>query len=94
MPLVNKSINMSLLIPLSSFAVMTWLAIVVLGAIVGGSLILLYEYWAVKKGYSAWIVLTGKNGEVTTPAFRELWWFLISIIILIGGLSIRIILQK
>jgi hypothetical protein len=63
MPLVNKSLAMSQIIPLSPWIVMTWWVITVAGSMVGGLLIFFYEQWAVKRGYQAWNVFAG-NEEV------------------------------
>jgi hypothetical protein len=56
---------------------MTWWAIIVLGALGGGFLIFLYEHWAVKRGFRAWIILAGTEGEVITPSWRILWWWIL-----------------
>ncbi len=95
MVLVNKTIAMSQIIPLSPWIVMTWLAIIVAGSLIGGLFIFLYEYWAVKRGYQAWNVFAGNAGEVTTPKWGKIWWWiLISILILFAGLITGIILMK
>jgi len=95
LPLVNKSLNMSLLIPLSPLSVMTWWAIVVLGALPGGFLIFLFQRWAIKKDFRSWTVLTSGDGEIMIPKWRNLWWWiLISIGILVAGLMIGIVLLK
>ncbi len=95
MPLVNKSLNMNLLIPLSPFAVLTWWAIVVLGAMAGGLFIFLFESWAVKRDFRAWIIAAGSNGEVITPGWRKTWWWiLLSIAILLAGLITGVVLAK
>jgi hypothetical protein len=95
MPLVNKSLSMSQLLPLSPWAVITWWAIVVLSALAGGFLIFFYERWAVKRGFQAWIILAGNQGEVITPSWRKLWWWiLISIVILFAGLITGVMLNK
>jgi hypothetical protein len=49
LPLVNKSLNMALLLPLSPLSVMTWWAIVVLGTLPGGLIIFIFQRWAIKK---------------------------------------------
>jgi len=86
---------MSLLLPLSPFAVITWWAVVVLGALPGGLLIFLFELWAVKRGFHSWTILAGSNGEVITPIWSKLWWwFLISIVILSAGLITGVVLAK
>lgn len=95
MPLENMSIAMSQIMPLSPWIVMTWWAITVTGGITGGLLIFLYENWAVKRGYQAWNVFAGNEGEQTTPGFRKTWWWiLISLLILLAGLIAGIMLLK
>jgi hypothetical protein len=87
LPITNQSLAFSQILPLSPWAVMAWWAIVVLGALGGGFLIFLYEHWAVKRGFRAWITLAGTEGEVITPSWRVLWWWiLISIVSLLIGL--------
>ncbi|MFH0842753.1 MAG: hypothetical protein V1903_09050 [Bacteroidota bacterium] len=95
MPLENMSLAMSQIIPLSPWIVMTWWAITATGGITGGFLIFLYENWAVKRGYQAWNVFAGNEGEVTTPGWRKIWWWLIlSFFILFAGLIIGVMLLK
>jgi hypothetical protein len=95
MPLVKKSLNMSLLIPLSPLAVMTWWAIVVLGALTGGLLIFLFQRWAIKNDFRSWTILTTGDGEIIIPKWGKLWWWvLISLGILFAGLLIGIVLAK
>ncbi|MCU0377368.1 MAG: hypothetical protein MUC78_03830 [Bacteroidales bacterium] len=95
MVLINKTIVMSQLIPLSPWIVMTWLAIIVAGSMIGGVFVFFYEYWAVKRGYQAWIVFTGNEGEVSTPKWGKIWWWLpISILFLLAGLIAGVMLLK
>jgi hypothetical protein len=95
LPLVNKSLNMSLLLPLSPLPVMTWWAIVVLGALPGGSLIFLFQLWAIKKEFRSWTILAAGDGEIVIPKWVNLWWWiLISIGILFAGLFIGVVLLK
>ena len=95
MQLVNKSLAVPLLKPLSPLAVMTWWAIVVLGALAGGLLVFLFELWEVKRGFRAWAVLADGNGEPIIPSFKKLWWWiLVSFTILIAGLILGIMLTK
>jgi hypothetical protein len=87
LPITNQSLAISQILPLSPWAVMAWWAIVVLGALAGGFLIYLYEHWAVKRRFQAWIILAGTEGEVITPSWRILWWWiLVSIVSLLIGL--------
>lgn len=95
MPLVNKSLNMILLRPLSPIAVTTWWAIVVLGALAGCLLIFLFERWETKRGFPSWTILANGDGELIIPSWRKLWWWiLISVVILIIGLIIGVLLAK
>ncbi|HUV01686.1 MAG TPA: hypothetical protein VMW32_12045 [Bacteroidales bacterium] len=95
LPLMNKSLAMSQIKPLSPWIVMTWWAIVVLGSLAGGLLVFLYERWAVKQGFQAWIILSGNEGEAVTPSWRRIWWWiLISIMTLIIGLVTGVILLQ
>ena len=95
MPLVNKSLAMSQIIPLSPWIVMTWWAIIVAGSLIGGLLIFFYECWAVKRGYKAWNVFAGNEGAVTTPKWSKIWWWiLISNLILFAGLIAGIMMLK
>ena len=95
MPLVNKTLAMSQIMPLSPWIVMTWWAMTATGGITGGLLIFLYEYWAVKRGYLAWNVFAGNEGDVNTPKFSKIWWWiLISILLLIAGMVIGLMLLK
>ena len=55
------------------------------GACLGLLIILLYELWVVHNGFRAWRVLALGTGEVSTPTWRKLWWWvLLSIIVLLG----------
>jgi hypothetical protein len=95
MPLVNKSLNMVLLTPLSPLAVMTWWAMVVLGGLAGGLLIFLFERWQAKRGFRSWTILAYSDGEIIIPSWRKIWWWiLISVAILLNGLIIGVLLSK
>jgi len=95
MPLVNKTIAMSQLMPLSPWIVMTWLTIIVAGSIIGGLFIFFYETWARKRDYRAWTVFAGYEGEVNTPELSKIWWWiLISLLILVVGMVAGVLLLK
>ena len=95
MVLVNRTITMSQLVPLSPWIVLTWLTIIVAGSLVGGLFIFFYEHWAVKRGYLAWNVFAGNEGEVTTPGWRKIWWWVIvGVLIIFAGLIIGVMLLK
>ena len=91
MPLVNKTINMSLLNPLSPLAVTGWWAITALGALAGGLLIFIFELWEAKRGFRSWTVLAHGEGNMFIPPFRSiLWWIPVSLVILIAGLALGV----
>jgi hypothetical protein len=71
---------------LSLWTVVSFWTAVVTGACLGLLLILLYEAWAVRHGFRAWSVLALGDGEVNTPSWRKLWWWiLLSFAVLVGG---------
>jgi hypothetical protein len=95
LPLENKSLAMTQIIPLSPWIVMTWWAIFVLGSLAGGLLVFIYEHWAVKRGYRAWSIIAGNEGEVDTPKLNKIWWWIIlSFIITLAMLVATVILLK
>lgn len=95
LPLETKSLVATQITPLSPWIVMTWWAIIVLGSLVGGLLIFVYEHWAVKRGFHAWAVLAGNGSDITTPKFSKIWWcILISILITLVMLVGTVMLLK
>lgn len=74
-------------------AVSLW-AVVVAGAALGMFLVWLYAGWAVHHGYRALSVLSAGEGEVSTPGWRKLWWWLLlSFAALVGGLVASNLIQ-
>jgi hypothetical protein len=70
-------------------------ALVVAGAVLGMLLALLYEAWAVRRGQRAWSVLTSSEGEVSTPGWRRLWWWiLLSLAAPIAGVVVSNIIKS
>jgi len=73
--------------------ILSWWAIVVLSALVGGVLLSAYHVWSVRRGFTPWTALlqTRSKAEVaptmvTFPTWRQLWlWIGASFIILIAG---------
>jgi hypothetical protein len=95
MPLVNQSLKICPIMPLSVWAVMTWLAVTVLGALAGGFLIFLYERWAVSQDFKAWYIFIGNEGQVSSPSWRALWWWiLLSFVVLFIGLVAGIMIPQ
>ena len=95
MPLVDwLSSTCSVMDPSLWLLVSLW-AMVVAGAVLGMLLVLLYEAWAVRRGQRAWSVLTSEEGEVSTPGWRKLWWWiLLSLAAPIGGVVISNIIKS
>ncbi|MBP1665508.1 MAG: acyl-CoA--6-aminopenicillanic acid acyl-transferase [Bacteroidetes bacterium] len=95
MILVNRTIVMSQIIPLSPWIVITWLTIIVAGSLIGGIFVFFYEYWATRREYRAWNIYAGDEGEVTTPQWGKIWrWLIISVLIIFAGLIIGVMLLK
>ena len=95
LPLVNLSIRACSIMTLSVWMVGAWWGLAVLGAVVGGSLLFLHELWAVRRGFRAWGVLASKAGEVLSPSWRKLWWWIpLSYAALFGGLVASQLLQR
>jgi hypothetical protein len=95
MPLVNKTINMALLYPLSPLAVTGWWAMVVLGSIPGALLIFLFGLWEAKRGFRSWTVIAQGEGDLVVPPFRRLWWWIpVSFVVQIAGLVLGVMLLK
>lgn len=95
LPIVNKNLPGQMLVPLSPWAVIVWWAIVLLGGLAGGLLIFFYESWSVSKGFRAWTILAGSGGEVLTPSWRVIWWWIpISFVVMIAGLVVSISLLR
>jgi hypothetical protein len=95
MPLVNKTLNMSLLNPLSPLAVTGWWAMVALGALAGGLLVILFGLWEARKGARSWTVLAREEDQLIIPPFRRIWWWIpVSLLIQIAGLALGVMLLK
>jgi hypothetical protein len=88
MPLVTLSIRMCSVFPVTAWTVLIWWGMTFLGALVGGLIVFLYEGWAVRRGFQGWSVLAGKQGEIRTPPWRRLWWWiLLSYVMLFAGFA-------
>ena len=95
LPLVNLSLRVCTVLPFTAWPVLIWWAIAVSGALVGGSLLFLYECWAVRGGFQAWSVLARREGVVRTASWRKLWWWiLLSYVALLGGFAGGVVLLR
>jgi len=82
----------------STLAVLSWWAIVVIGALGGGLLLFGYHAWAVRRGFAAWSALpwdTGEAGDgrtaVSSPPWRRIWlWVLLSFVALVAGVAVGV----
>ena len=94
-PLVNQSFLICSIMPLSAWTIVVFWIIVVIGSLPGGVLVFLYERWVVRQGFHTWNVAVWKKGDVSTPFWRKLWWWLLlSYIALLAGLAVGVILQQ
>jgi len=95
MPLTNYSLRSCAVLPLSPWSIVIWWAIAALGSLSGGLLLFLYERWAVRRGFRAWSILAFREGEVQTPSWRTLWWWIpVSYAALIVGSAFGMLLWR
>ena len=94
-PLVNWCSRTCSLFPSPGWTAGVLWAVIVAGALVGGLLLFLYEFWAARRGFQAWTVLASGEGQVRSPSWRSLWWWiLLSYAALLGGLVASVALQQ
>jgi hypothetical protein len=94
-PSVNFSLRICAMFPPSVWTIVTWWVIAALGSVTGGLLISPYEGWAVRRGFRAWSVLALREGELRTPSWRRLWWWIpLSYVVLIGGSAVGVVLWQ
>ena len=94
-PLVNWISRTCSLMPMSPWVVVSLWTMTVIGALVAMVLLLLYEGWAVRRGFRAWSILAGSYGEVTSPSWRKQWWWiLLSFAGLFGGVVASAVIQR
>jgi hypothetical protein len=93
--LINLSLRTCATIPLPPWTAVGWWGLTVIGALLGMLLLLLFEGWAVRRGFQAWSVLASGQGEVITPGWRKLWWWiLLSYLALLAGIVGMVLLQS
>lgn len=94
-PLVNLSLLTCTILPLNPWTLAVWWGLAVVGALVAIIPLLVYEWWAARRGFHAWVVLASGEGEITTPAWRELWWWiLLSLVTLLAGIAVGVMIQQ
>jgi hypothetical protein len=94
-PLVNRTLRLCPALPLSPWTVVTWWALAALSALAGALLLFAYEAWAVRRGFRAWSVLASGEGDVVTPGWRRLrWWIPLSYVVLVGGVAAIVLVQR
>jgi hypothetical protein len=95
MPMVRQSLLICSIMPLSAWTVVVWWIIVVSGSLPGGALVFIYDHWFTRHGFQAWNFIAWKKGDVRTPSWRKLWWWvLLSYVALFAALKIGVILQQ
>lgn len=94
-PMVNISLQTCSIIPLNPWTLSVWWGFAVLGALVAMVLLLFYESWAARRDFRAWAILAAGDGEITTPAWRVLWWWiLLSLVTLFAGVAAGVMIQQ
>lgn len=88
MPLVQLLLRYCPLMPLHATTILSFWLAAAAAAVTGILVISMYERWAVKRGFLAWSILAGSPGEIRTPSWRRLWWW---ILISYGALLIGIV---
>ena len=94
-PLTNQSMSICTIFPLPVplWTVGTWWAVTASGAILGWLLLVLYEGWAVRRGFRAWSVLASGEDELVSPHWRVIWWWIIlSWVFLLAGTLVSVVL--
>ncbi len=88
MPLVTLSIRMCSVFPVTVWTVIIWWGMTFLGSLLGGLFVFLYEGWAVRRGFHGWRMLARQEGDMRTPPWRRLWWWiLLGYVILLAGFA-------
>jgi len=94
-PLINWIMNTCIIVPLSPWMVVSIWTVVVAGAVIAMLLLVLYEGWSVRHGFRAWSNLACNIGEVTSPTWSKLWWWiLLSFDALAGGILASALIQQ
>jgi hypothetical protein len=93
--LVNLASNTCSFMPPSPWTLLSLWAVAVVGALAAFPLLLLYQVWALKHGLRAWSVLSTGEGEVSSPAWRQgWWWLLISFVVFFVGVIVNNWIQQ
>jgi len=93
-PLAVRSLKAGSFLSLSPWMMGAWWSFAVLGALAGGVLLFIFEYWFARRGYRAWTVLASGEGAVVSPGWHQLWWWIgLSLVALLGGMACSVMLQ-
>jgi hypothetical protein len=80
---------------LSGWSLAYYWAVIVFGAVVSVLLLMVYEVWARRLNILSWGVLSSEEGEIVSPTWRQLWWWIIlSYVALFGGILVSVLLQQ
>lgn len=93
-PLAGRSLRSGATLPVSLPGAGAWWAMAVSGALAGGVLLFIFEYWSVRRGCRAWSVLAAGEGAAASLSWRQLgWWLGLSYLVLIAGVFLGVRLQ-
>ena len=95
MPMAQLALRACAVFPFNVWTVPIYWCLTVPGALIAGSLVFLYERWAVTRGYRAWIVVSRRDGQVRTPSWRRLgWWLPVSYLVLFTASAAGAVLSR
>jgi len=86
-PFMLTIANLSAQIPMPAWIMVAWWGFTAVSALVSMLLLSIFHNWNLRRGYQAWTVLAGEEGEVTSGSWKKLWWWIpVSYIVLIASL--------
>ncbi len=95
LPFMLLIANLSAQIPMPAWIVIAWWGFTAISAVVSILLLSIFHRWGVKRGYQAWSVLAGNEGEVTSGSWKKLWWWIpVSYVVLLASMFAFSILQQ
>ena len=93
--LVNLSLTYLSVMTAPGLAIPVWWMSTAFGGLMGVLLCVFFEFWAVNRGFKAWSILAWDEGNLLTPSWRSVWWWiLLSGITLVSSFVVSAVLQN